>query len=340
MLSTSLYESKTLNHTLARLFSILVLFLLPYVLLDADRQIGRAMTLGLTGALAITLLLIAYDYLRINGFLDLGVVPHIGTDEELLATVRGYINRARGGSYEPGHDASVVAAILPVALTLVGRQFRLAVAIGVCSFVYLLGYSSSLVIWLALFLCTFLLADHAWHSRIRLATIFRLLVVVAVALGLAEVLGVSGDLADKFVSTSYLDRANSFQDILVGGTKDQATFFTGYGPGGYMALDLGMVTNTFGGLILDLGVFGFTLYILIVVHAFFRILKLRDPLFMAGFVAYAVVFLNAIGDYWFPTHWLLFFYPCFALAASTRGTANPATVSARFIVLPRSINVR
>lgn len=312
-LSVISYEDKITNHTLARLFTIFVLYMLPYMLLDADAQVARAMQRGLSIALGITLVLIIYDYLRLNDLFDLGIIPHIGTSEELDATVRGHIYRARGGGYEPGHDASAVAAILPIMLAqLRTGLIRIVVAAAISLVVYLLGYSTSLVIWFVTFTVLYLFSQEVVGTKSRLFTFLRVVVVCAGVLYFLDALEIASDVSEKFFSSSYIDRAESFADILAGSTKDLYTFLFGYGPGGYRLLNLSTITNTFAGLLLDMGVIGLLLYCTAIAYSLMQLRRINSPIYFAGFIAYVVVFVNAIGNYWFPTHWLFLLYPCFA----------------------------
>lgn len=306
------FEDKLVSHTLARLFSIFALYMLPYILLQSDVPTATAMQRGLTVALCITLLLIVYDYLRLNGLLDLGAVSHMGSDEEILATARGSIYRARGGSYEPGHDAAVISAILPIALAQIRTSLRIVVAILISLVTYLLGFSISLVIWLIIFTAIYLYLSNASGFKFRLFALLRVVIVCGGFIYLLNALEIIADISDKFFSESYAMRADSFLDILAGSTHDLSKLLFGYGPGGYLILEVSAVTNTFASFLLDVGIVGLTFYCLAILFTFRQLLRINNPIYTAGFVAYVIVFVNAIGNYWFPSHWLFLLYPCFA----------------------------
>lgn len=312
VVSVNPYEDKLWNHTAARIFTIITLYLLPYILLDSSIKYTDAVRAGCTVALGITCLLILYDYLRLNGFLDLGIVPHARSTEELDATARGYIYRARGGGFEPGHDAALVCALIPIVLSRLQEKFRLMAASFVIALVYFMGFSISLLLWLAIFAPLYY---YLKQSRDRTFSVVPYVTVAFISLLLFYAFyefGILEDLFEKFLSASYLQRAESFEVIIEESARSVGTFLVGYGPAGYLDINLKIVTNMFASVLLDLGTIGVILYVVAIVFSFQQLKLVREPIYTAGFVAFVAVFLNASGDYWLPANWMWALYPCFA----------------------------
>lgn len=313
VLSPAISEEKLLNHTSARLFSIVFIFLLPYILLSSERSAAKAFQVGVTISLCLCFALLLYDYARVSGLLALSPVPHIGSLDDLDATIRGFIMRARGGNYEPGHDAAAFVAAIPLALAFVPAKARIVVVIFFCMAVYLIGYSAALIFWLAIFLAVYSFLEQVHNLRRTLAPLLKTLLGLGAAALLLNYFEVFGDLEDKIFSASYTHRVESFEEILTGSIKDWRTFLFGYGPGGYLTLDVTLVANTYAGFLLDLGALGLVLYVAMIIAALNQLRKIGNPLYTAAFIAYALVFLNSIGNYWYPLQWLLLSYPTFAL---------------------------
>lgn len=321
------FEEKLANHTSARIFTILALYMLPYMLLDANAQVTRSVQLGLTTSLVFTVLLICYDALRLNGIFDIGIVSHTDNIDSLEALARGYIYRARGGAFEPGHDASIIAAILPIAVAQLRLGLRIIVVITISLLVYLLGFSISLMIWLILFTSLHLFFTQTVSFKFRILPYLSVCVAVAVLFYGLDDLEIVADIKTKFLSASFVDRSDSLEAILDGSGKDLTTFLFGYGPGGYLVLDVAAVTNTFAGFLLDVGALGLLVYLSAIVYSLTRLWHAKNPVYTAGFIAYVIVFGNSVGNYWFPTHWLFLLYPCFAKlhhVASTVAGAHQA----------------
>lgn len=336
-LAVTSYEEKLSNHTAARVFTILVLYMLPYMLLDADAQITHAVQRGLTASLGLTILLICYDALRLNGIFDVGIVSHTDNIDSLEALARGYIYRARGGAFEPGHDASIIAAILPIAVAQLRLSLRIIVVIAISLLVYLLGFSISLVIWLILFTSLHLYFTQTASFKFRILPYLSVCLAVVVLFYGLDDLEIVADMKTKFSSASFVDRSDSLDAILTGSTKDLATFLFGYGPGGYLVLDVAAVTNTFAGFILDVGALGLLVYLSAIVYSLTRLWHAKNPVYTAGFIAYLIVFANSVGNYWFPTHWLFLLYPCFAKLHHVASTAPSAHQTDNLQIVPRPL---
>lgn len=310
--SSALIEEKLYNHTAARLFSIVCIFALPYLLLKSDRGAALAFRLGATASMAFCALLLLYDYARLNGLAPLPPIPHIGASEELDATFRAYIFRARGGNFEPGHDAAAFAAILPLAASFFIKRFQLPLIITACLPIYLVGYSASLVLWLVTFIIAYGYFEGSRQLNARLLLAFRIGVTLAIATIAFGYFEIVDDLREKFLSASFVDRLASFDAIFLGSTENLKVFLFGYGPGGYLVLDVSLVANTLAGILLDLGAIGLGLFIVMIFASFMQLRSIGNSLYTAAFLAYLLVFWNAIGNYWYPFHWLLLSYPIFA----------------------------
>lgn len=303
---------KSLNHTAARLFSIIVLLLLPYLLLNSSTQIASSVRRGLILAVAVTITLIVYDFLRLNGYLDFGPVPHLETGDELDATHRIDIYRARGGSVEPGHDASVIAAIFPLLVDRMKENLRLLALFSIGFVVYFMGYSTSLVLWGFVFAIVYASLKQNTELKEKLWSVARILFVAALLFVVLSYYDLIDDLQGKFDSVSYEGRYDSLEMILASVTDSLMTLIFGYGPGGYLAIGVFSITNTFAALILDCGLLGVSFYVGAIAISWQHLRSYKDPLYTAAFVAYLLIFVMAIGNYWFPTHWLFLMYPIFA----------------------------
>lgn len=311
-LSTVPDAEKSLNHTTARLFTIVVLLLLPYILLNNDMQLASAVRKGLLIALAISVTLIVYDFLRLNGYLDFGPVPHLETGDELDATHRVYIYRARGGSVEPGHDASVIAAIFPLLVDRMKENWRLITLFSIGFIVYFMGYSTTLILWGFVFSLVYAALKQNRDFKERLWSIIRILFIFVVLFSVLASYDLVDDLEGKLDSVSYDGRVESLEAILLSVLESFKTLIFGYGPGGYISIGVFSITNTFAALILDCGLFGLSFYIAAIFVSGRALYVSRDPLYIAAFFAYLLTFVMAIGNYWFPTHWLFLMYPVFA----------------------------
>ena len=324
-LSNVSVDEKAWNHFFARNFTIVFLFLLPSILLRSNALLVFAVKKGLVLTAWLSIFLILYDFLRLNGYLDLGAVPHLFAGEELDATHRVDIYRARGGSIEPGHDASVIAAILPLMVDRIREKFRLAFICLIAAIVYFMGYSTSLVLWLLVFSLVYsvLLSGVSLHGKVlAVARVFGMAVFLFFAF---DYFGIIEDLETKIFSSSYEDRIGSFIDIASGVAENGGALLFGYGPGGYLASGVSMVTNTFSGWVLDSGLLGLFFYLCAILLCWRRLLLCSDPLYMAAFIAYLSVFVMAIGNYWFPTHWLFLLYPIFSLSNREREIKSDST---------------
>lgn len=316
-------------HAAARVFSIVSFLLIPSLAMKADSGSIYIFRKGLVVAAIVVLILVLYDSLRLNGIVNFGTIPHLGVDDELDALARGSTYRARGGSIEPGHDASVICAVIPLlGYWIKGKQFVFTVSI-IFLVVYLTGFSTALALWYAIFMLVYaflhggIAVSMKIYSAGRVAFGFLMLYFIFVAAGIDQ------DLSDKFISSSYEDRLFSFVDILEGSASNFVALLFGYGPGGYLVLNVERVTNTFSSFFLDLGLLGFLLYLLMVLVVFIQLLRIGNNLYTAAFVAYASSFVLTIGNYWFPTHWLFLLYPYFAIQESVSET-RPAEKSVFF----------
>lgn len=303
---------KMWSHAAARIFSIIFFFAIPGILMDSDRGAIKLLRWGLVGALLLVILLIFYDSLRLNGLIGLEAIPHLGTDDELDALARGSIYRARGGSIEPGHDASVISAILP----LLGYWFRKARLLLVIStiflVIYLIGFSTAFALWYFLFLIFYAYFYGGESVEQRLYSAMRVVFGGAFIYFIYTNIGITTDLYDKFYSISFEDRFFAITDIIEGSKDNFLVLLIGHGPAGYLALNVERVTNTFASFYVDLGLLGLINYALIIAISLRQTLKAADYVYVAGFLAYLFSFVFSIGNYWFPTHWLFLLYPYFA----------------------------
>ncbi|MBL8516657.1 MAG: hypothetical protein JNM76_06780 [Betaproteobacteria bacterium] len=306
------HSEKLWNHTLARVFTIVVMFWLPLALLESNADIAEAFRMGCILSAVAVIALIFNDFLRLNGMPNFLTVPHIEIDEEFSAIVRGFIFRARGGGYEPTHDAAVIAAILPLMISRLSHWWRIIWATGIVVAVYFMGYSAALVFWLIAFLICYSFLHRKTRLSTRLLSVIKMAASVALALVILDSLDILSDLNIKLESASFEQRLVSLQSIVEGSTQSATTFLFGYGPGGYIALNVDAVTNTYASFLLDLGIAGLVVYLSLIATTCYRLVALSNPLYLSAFIAYALVICGSIGNYWFPTHWLIFLYPVFA----------------------------
>lgn len=306
------FNWKSINHTMAYIFTVFIWYFVPRVLLDlSNLSLGiifswiklSLFVVGLIGLLEF--ILKNYYAFDIDSFIyrPLSMTDYIPTFGPWI--------RVRSVVEESGHLSLLMEIFIP--LIVFGESSRnmksgiiFYLVMGLC---FILTFSTVGYVLLALnifILVMIRLKESVWSGLTVI-----ILVVCSVFYYWDALINLYVDLVgNKLISNSGSRRLDSILaalNFMREGNIIHILF--GYGPGSYDVLGLDSVVSLYVNLFLELGlvgalIFGFILFKVYVVIRSIRSKNLRIGLLLSFFNA--VIHYIFIGNYWYPWIWLLF----------------------------------
>lgn len=259
----------------------------------------------------VVLVFCLIDFAQLYGFTNY-LLPRVAVETQ-EATFRENFLRVRGTTEEPGHLAAFFAATLPL-IVQSARHPYLQLSI-ISALVFAFTFSTAFVIWLFVFIIISVIANMLLTKGVTrnynqmFIQITKLLALLGCVIGLFVLTAVYLGVIDKFESTSYTGRSESL--VLLNSYADHPlNLFFGFGPGAYKSFGVAQPINFFASTFVELGLFGTTIIIVLVIASLRYLLKERLVFLSSGLIAF-LIFYNSIGNYWYPFFSLPIFYVLF-----------------------------